>query len=293
MSFESLKSVRLGQHNPFSKPRSSATQTTMMKITNRNKPNDLLVDWPGSSERTDGRRTSFNKSHLYETDSSSKVRFSHATKVRFIETSDDEFSARWYAGREYARIKNSATTTIIAMRRATSQGIDVSSVNSKSRCIRGLENQSSESLVQERIMERASGKRAVLIEQSFQRKSGINNPVAIAQAYMSFSKTAKERAAKYGKEDAEDAAQVQEGTGTIANMTRCETSADVLKLQNLIIAQTDIKMMETLDGVPAHPPGKCCCIRDPSSENRIESVCENNPSVPEGDGKEDDGGIFF
>eukprot|EP00957_Ditylum_brightwellii_P060503 4593820-Ditylum_brightwellii.AAC.1 len=83
--------------------------------------------------------------------------------------------------------------------------MDASSMNSNSICIRGLENQSSKSLAQHQTTEKASGIRSVLIDQSFQRKSGITNPVAIANAYMSFSKGAKGRAAQYGRQDAEDA----------------------------------------------------------------------------------------
>eukprot|EP00957_Ditylum_brightwellii_P209934 15364377-Ditylum_brightwellii.AAC.1 len=250
--------VILKQQNPFFQYHYSPSHTVMMKITSCNKANDLFVDWP-SSDGKSARRTYFNKSISYETESKSDVRFSHATKVRFIDTPDEEFSAKWHEGQEYARMKNSARNTIIAMMQATSQGMDASSVNSKSICIRGLENQSSKSLAQQRFIERASGIRSVLIEQSFQRKSGINDPVAIANAYMSFSKEAKARAAQYGRQDAEDAAQVQEGIGTIADMTRCETSPDMLQLQNLDIASIDLKMMETLDGVWVHPAYKCCC----------------------------------
>mmetsp|Transcript_32493 Transcript_32493/g.43210 ORF Transcript_32493/g.43210 Transcript_32493/m.43210 type:complete len:109 (-) Transcript_32493:154-480(-) len=108
------------------------------------------------------------------------------------------------------------------MKQATSQGMDASSVNSKTICIRGLEKQSSKSLAQQRTIEKASGIASVLIEQSFQRKSGITNPVAIANAYMSFSKGAKARAAHYGRQDAEDTSQVHEemldGIDTIADI---------------------------------------------------------------------------
>eukprot|EP00957_Ditylum_brightwellii_P163265 12431707-Ditylum_brightwellii.AAC.1 len=67
----------------------------MVLITNRNTANDLFVDWP-SSDGTNARRTYFNKCHLYEPESKSDVRFSHATNVRFIDTPDEDCSSTWY-----------------------------------------------------------------------------------------------------------------------------------------------------------------------------------------------------
>mmetsp|Transcript_31830 Transcript_31830/g.46402 ORF Transcript_31830/g.46402 Transcript_31830/m.46402 type:complete len:233 (-) Transcript_31830:64-762(-) len=204
---------------------------------NQDEMNELLVDWPSSAEESS---SSLSYSIQPDTDEEENtVRFSHATKVMFVEIDEEEIPSRWYKTHDYTGIIKSANKLTVAMREAASKGLDISIANSENGSIRGLEGQYSKRACQERITKRIRVRKAVLEEQLKQRISGIENPLAIAAASILHSQYAKDNAARYGREDAEDAIQVQKETQEFCLMTNCRTSADSL-CQNTNIATPDL-----------------------------------------------------